>query len=78
MAVCGKCSQEMNDDGTVTCVVRPGLVRFGLEHPELEHAERCHDCGVAAGGFHHPGCCVAWCQACVAERLFCGCDPFPQ
>ena len=40
-------------------------------------ARRCHDCNVAAGGFHHPGCDMEECPRCHGQLLSCGCldDP---
>ncbi|HNJ98744.1 MAG TPA: hypothetical protein PLV13_11500 [Ilumatobacteraceae bacterium] len=34
---------------------------------------RCGDCGVADGGFHHPGCDLQSCPACGRQLLSCGC-----
>jgi len=34
---------------------------------------RCGDCGVAVGGWHHPGCDLAECPACGGQLITCGC-----
>lgn len=34
---------------------------------------RCHDCGVKAGQFHHPGCDVEECPLCHHQLISCGC-----
>lgn len=40
-----------------------GWKRFKLMPPE-----RCHDCRVKIGGFHHPGCDVERCPICIATN----------
>src|SRR5262249_14094682 len=33
----------------------------------------CHDCGVAHGGYHHPGCDVEECPRCGRQLISCNC-----
>ena len=56
-----------------------GQVRFGDEQ-YLQDAfaagwleERCGDCGVERGGYHHPGCDVEECPLCRTQLLSCDC-----
>jgi hypothetical protein len=35
--------------------------------------ERCRDCGVKLGGYHHPECCIERCPRCHGQQLCCGC-----
>ena len=81
-AVCQWCNQEMHD--AKSCSV--GILHLeGVPYllppytnkrrwPHVKHpARRCEDCGVAPGGFHHPGCDVAECPSCGRQALSCGC-----
>ena len=35
--------------------------------------QRCHDCGVKDGGFHHPRCDSEICPKCGGQIITCGC-----
>jgi hypothetical protein len=37
-------------------------------------AERCHDCNVAIGGYHHPGCDMEECPVCGGQLFVCDCE----
>lgn len=79
MTICLTCNRYFMDaatctaeeyrfpDGTVL-----GAVPYEMESTE-EDSPRCPDCGVADGGYHHPGCAVAVCPRCGETLVTCGC-----
>ncbi len=47
---------------------------FGYLVERMQRGEmRCHDCGVAVGGFHHPYCDAEECPRCHAQLASCDC-----
>lgn len=75
MARCTWCDQEMTTAASCSVEV---MHRFGEPVPmprwrPRRRSERCGDCGVAAGGVHHPGCDLARCPVCRGQMIMCGC-----
>jgi hypothetical protein len=77
MSKCKFCEQEMTAPETVDCTANRS-VRFlrgkrrSLAVPHSGPA-RCHDCNVAAGGYHHPGCDAEECPRCGGQIISCAC-----
>jgi hypothetical protein len=76
------CGQPLADT-TTSCRPRRRAVRYGDEtgtpacQPEdrPDWPQRCHDCAVADGGYHHAGCFAEECPACGGQRFGCPCLP---
>ena len=77
MAECKWCENEMSGENAVascewnTRVLFPDKTwDFSVPYAD---SERCHDCNIAPGGFHHPGCCLERCPKCGGQLISCGC-----
>ena len=76
MAVCSWCNGEMTT--AISCVVSAfhkkghhfDMIPFGAEPGRRASGDRCGDCGVLRGGWHHPGCDLQRCPACRSHALF--------
>lgn len=83
MSKCHWCNQEMTSKESTTCTFPRATnvitmeVRDRLPYlPEgwtEELDQRCHDCGVRVGGYHHPGCDMEICPFCGGQLLACPC-----
>jgi hypothetical protein len=79
MAVCSWCDGEMTVaiSCTVSAFHRNGrrfhMVPFGDDPDRRTSGDRCGDCGVTRGGWHHPGCDLQRCPACGGQLMSCGC-----
>lgn len=52
-----------------------GRALFGRDDAGNPLADkRCHDCNVAIGGYHHPGCDVEECPRCHHQLISCDCE----
>lgn len=71
MAACTTCDREML--AAPSCRRRLGAVPYGSERVVPDPwPERCRDCAVTDGGYHHYGCCLEECGACGGQAMF-GC-----
>lgn len=81
MAKCEFCGREMLEaDGCKCSHIEIGgktveRIKFG-DPRDLHYygQERCGDCNVKAGHYHHPGCDGERCPVCGLQLLMCECD----
>ncbi len=77
MAICTDCQREMTEAATCTVqAIRIGEAvyrRFRWSPGRGWRAQRCGDCGVRPGGWHHLGCDVERCPACRGQLICCEC-----
>jgi hypothetical protein len=75
MAKCNVCNKDMSDKATKSCT--PFLIPMKKGKPmrpvPWSGPGRCHDCNVAPGGFHHPGCDTERCPKCSGQIITCEC-----
>ncbi len=80
MALCTYCKQDMADEATGTCtesgsriseILGEAPIPFGEERDTPE-SERCPDCNIRTGGFHHPDCDTEECPLCHEQLIACG------
>jgi hypothetical protein len=78
--VCPSCNQDIQFAGT--CRLKKIIygaeeyfsVKFGNEKNYSNHKlERCIDCNVKKGGYHHSGCEMEECPKCGETLLVCKC-----
>lgn len=78
MARCDWCNKEMTSDDIKSCdgnkkVEFPDGVSVAPIPYAPDENRRCHDCNVAPGGNHHPGCDMERCPRCSGQLISCGC-----
>lgn len=83
-AICPHCKRDMRK--TRTCSNRTieiggteyDLIPYGSESPDRRvpdgrEYDRCGDCGVKRGGYHHPRCNMEECPRCHDQLISCYC-----
>ena len=81
MAKCQWCEREMMtaDSCTETEVTYPDGTKLpAIPYKTDDPDHRCHDCGIKAGGIHHPGCDMERCPRCGGQLISCGCLSEPE
>lgn len=79
MAVCNCCNQDMSHSDSCTSNLYEidgksyTPIKYGDEGNGWPDQERCNDCNVIKGGYHHPGCDTEKCAKCSGRILSCGC-----
>jgi hypothetical protein len=49
-------------------------IKYGLEYGEDAPFYPCHDCAVAIGQYHCPGCNSEICPKCMEQTIPCSCE----
>lgn len=82
MATCGYCMKDMLVvDGCVEIEhplanhLAKKPIPYGSEQRHPASDDRCHDCNVLLGKFHHPGCDWEECPHCGQQAIGCDCHP---
>lgn len=78
MTKCDDCNLEMNEADSCTLTHMTMNIdnkKYEREQYDADYDEpnRCHDCNVKPGGFHHLGCDVERCARCNGQLITCEC-----
>ncbi len=65
--ICEFCGKNMSKSRSCLRVPYMGL------DPIPCTEEKCHDCNVTKGNFHHRGCDMERCPKCKGQLISCGC-----
>ena len=80
MSKCHYCGKEPLE--TDSCIRVPIFhngkeydpIPYGVSSQDIDGGDRCRDCGVIVGGYHHPGCDREICPVCGGYVLSCDCN----
>lgn len=82
MAICDFCNEDMSHKDTATCMATQVTFIEGETYKRIPYShptdQRCHDCNVVLGAYHHPGCDMDLCPICGGQIISCGCQGGPD
>ena len=72
MTKCKLCSKEMTK--AKGCILRFYTINREV-YPAIPYKQKqkCHDCGILSGRFHHIGCDMERCPKCKGQFISCDC-----
>lgn len=76
MAKCNYCEKNMEDNATISCDYNQAKIDGKIYERNYWHHDignRCHDCNIVNGNYHHFGCDMEECPKCKMQFAFCGC-----
>ncbi len=77
MAICNDCKKDMSHENTITCSftrIQIGGKKYNRNIEYHDFNDRCHDCNIVNGNYHHFGCDMERCPVCDDQIICCDCE----